>query len=428
LGVGLINLYSTTGAPSLGLNTFTKQVIYTLAGLVVFLVSLFFDYKLLRKIAWIFFGFALAATIAVKFWGLTINGATRWLPVPGISEVRFQPSEFMKIALVIALAYLLSSKDAEEKLGFSDLLFPLLLVAAPFFVILKQPDMGTALHLLLTALPIFLIRKIRLSVLLTVGAAVLLSLSWFFFLGGKGLLLEHNIIQSYHLERFEIFKSQEKDPNGKGWQINQSKNAIGSGQLVGRGYMSGTQQKYGFLPASVTDFAFSALAEEWGFVGAAGTLALYLGLIWSMLSGVNRSGDMFGSLLCTGMAGLVFFQMAINVAMVTGLIPVVGIPLPYISYGGTSTVMNIMCVAVVLNVRMRRHVYVEAAVKQNRAVWKIPAQLALAPVPLLSTRVLSCEDPEELGLHPTHRLPRVEPWLKHLARKPWQTPGLPTPH
>jgi rod shape determining protein RodA len=356
--------------------------------------------------------------ILVKFYGITVNGATRWLPLI-TDSIRFQPSEFMKIATVVALSAYLSSKETVGGLGFRDLFFPVLLVGLPCYVILKQPDMGTALHIALTVIPIFIMRKVKIKVLVTLITLTVALFSWLFFFGGLQFLLKHQIIQPYHLDRYENYLATDKDPNGQGWQITQSKNAIGSGQVNGRGFMAGTQQKNGFLPASETDFAFAALAEEWGFIGAMVTLCLFFVLLWSSLSVVSRSGDMFGSLLVVGNASLIFFQMLINIGMVTGLLPVVGIPLPYISYGGTSSIMNILCVAVVLNVGMRRYNFSEAPLEQNPELWAKEPSPQPVEEPVYSVRRLLPHDPNEPDHHPVHRLPHIKPWLKHLAPKSW---------
>jgi rod shape determining protein RodA len=416
--VGFVNLFSTSGGEFSGWNSFTRQVVFTSFGLMLLLGSLFFDYKILKFVYWPIYFLSIGLVILVHFYGINVNGATRWLPLFSDS-IRFQPSEFMKIATVVALSAYLSSKETKGGLGLVDLIFPTLLVGLPCYIILKQPDMGTALHIALTVIPIFIIRKIKMGVLVTLVAIVVISTSWVFFFGGLNYLLKHDIIKSYHLDRYESFVKSDKDPNGKGWQINQSKSAIGSGQLNGRGYMSGSQQKYGFLPAAETDFAFAALAEEWGFMGSVVTLVLFFGLIWAALSEVSRSGDMFGALMSVGMASLIFFQMLVNIGMVTGLLPVIGIPLPFISYGGTSSIMNIMCIAIVLNVGMRRFKFSEAPIQQNPEIWEKPPSTQLVEEPSMAVRRLLPHDPKEPDQHPAHRLPHMKPWLKHLAPKGW---------
>jgi rod shape determining protein RodA len=417
LGIGLINLFSTSGGELSFWNSFSRQLIFTGFALLLLSLSLFFDYSLLKYVSWPLYFLSIVLVILVKYYGIKVNGALRWLPL-FTPDIRFQPSEIMKIAVVVALAGYLSSKPNKNGLGLMDLLFPTILVGLPFYVILKQPDMGTALHIALTVVPIFILRKIRLWVLITVVTIFMAAFSWLFFFGGLNFLLEKKVVQGYHLDRYENFL-KEKDPTGKGWQITQAKNAIGSGQVNGRGYMEGSQQKHGFLPAAQTDFAFAALAEEWGFVGAVSTLALFFILIWSSLSAISRCRDSFGSLLIVGMSSLIFFQMIINVAMVTDLIPVVGIPLPFISYGGTSVVINIMCVAVVLNVSMRPYKFAEAPIAENPLLWESPPQNRLVEESGSGVRRLLPHDPKEPDLHPPHRLPHFKPWLKHFATKNW---------
>jgi rod shape determining protein RodA len=418
LAIGFINLFSTSGGELSFWNSFSRQLIFTCFALLLLGASLFFDYSLLKYVSWPLYFISIILVILVKYYGINVNGATRWLPL-FTQEIRFQPSEVMKIAVVVALAAYLSSKPTKNGLGVTDLIFPAILVGIPFYVILKQPDMGTALHIGLTVVPVFVLRKVRTWVLVTTVAVFMAAFSWLFFFGGLNFLLKHEVVHGYQLDRYESFLKSGKDTTGKGWQITQAKNAIGSGQVNGRGYMEGSQQKHGFLPAAETDFAFAALAEEWGFVGAVVTLGLFFILVWSSLSAVARSRDSFGTLLIVGMASLIFFQMIINVAMVTGLIPVVGIPLPFISYGGTSAVINIMSVAVVLNVSMRPYKFAEVPIAENPLLWESPPQNRLVEEPGSGVRRLLPHDPKEPDLHPPHRLPHFKPWLKHLAPKSW---------
>jgi rod shape determining protein RodA len=413
---GLVNLYSTSGGTVDNWNAFTRQLTFAAAGFFLIFFSLFFDYHHTKRLAVPFLIISFMLLLLVKYCGVTVNGATRWIQVG--SFFRFQPSEMMKFAVILALAAYLSSREYKNGLDFKDLLVPALIVGIPTAVIAKQPDVGTALHLVLTAVPIILFRKLRTRVLVIFGALVVAVPLWLFSFGGLGFLLDHEVIKIYHLQRYDTFKDPEKDPNGKGWQITQSKSAIGSGQVMGRGYMAGSQQRFGFLPAAETDFAFSALAEEWGFLGSTMVLLLFFTLIWSSLGVVRRSGDMFGALLALGLASLLFWQMTINVAMVTGLFPVVGIPLPFISYGGTSLLITMVGVGLVVNVGMRRYLFLDESVQENSKVWErgIPEPQFQTS---FSVRRLSPHDPNEPDQHPAHRLPHCRPWLKHLAKKSW---------
>ncbi|MDR1486507.1 MAG: rod shape-determining protein RodA [Deltaproteobacteria bacterium] len=412
---GLVNLYSTAGGHIDSWNAFTRQFLFISLGLGLLLGSLFIDYHVTRRLAVPLLAISILLLILTKYAGVTVNGATRWIQVS--SFFRFQPSELMKVVIVLTLAAYLSAKDFKNGLDFKDLPIPLLIVGVPAFMIAKQPDVGTALHLVLTAIPIFLFRKVRTRVLAVLVSIAIAVPVWLFSFGGLNYLLEHKVIKVYHLQRYDTFKDPEKDPNGKGWQITQSKSAIGSGQLVGRGYMSGSQQRFGFLPAADTDFAFAALAEEWGFLGSSVVLTLFFILLWAGLGVVRRSGDMFGALLALGLTSILFWQMTINVAMVMGLFPVVGIPLPFISYGGSSTLISLVGVGLIANVGMRRYLFLDEAVQQNPKVWEkgVPEPV-LQP---LTVRRLAPHNPDEPEQHPAHRLPHCRPWLKHFTKKSW---------
>jgi rod shape determining protein RodA len=415
LAVGLINLYSTSGVSwgDPAANHFFKQLGFAVAGSLGFFAFFFFDYRNLKALAWPLFFVSLALLLAVKLFGVTAGGATRWLP---LGPFRFQPSELAKVAAVLLLAHILARRPAGQSLGFKDFLLPIPILLAPFFLILKQPDLGTALHLLLTSTPLFILARLRPRVVLTVLSLAIAIGSWVFFLGGKEFLLRHEVIKPYHLARFRYYLSPEDSPNDQGWQIIQAKSAIGSGQVLGQGFQAGSQQKYGFLPAPETDFAFAALAEEWGFVGASFVLLLFFSLYWSSMGVVRHSGEAFGAFLALGLASLIFWQMTINVAMVIGLFPVVGIPLPFISYGGSSLFISILSVAIIANVGLNRHVFQEEAVKQNPEVWeKGAAKPRLAPAD--PVRRLAPPNPDEPEPYPDHRLPHRKPWLRHL-RKP----------
>jgi rod shape determining protein RodA len=414
---GLTNLYSISGGETSDWNVFTRQGLICGLGLGVMLLAPLIDYRGFRRLAWPLYGLGLLFLALVDSFGVSVNNATRWLQLT--STLRFQPSEFMKFALVMVLACWFSrqkDKGRAEALGFKDLLVPAALVLPPCWIVAKQPDVGTALHLFLIAVPMLLFQQLKRRIVVVMIAALLTVPGWLFLFDGLQWLEAKEIIKPYHLQRYNTFLNPEKDPNGKGWQITQSKSAIGSGQILGRGFMEGSQQKYGFLPAAETDFAFAALAEEWGFVGALALLALFLSLCWAALGVVRRSAEMFGTMLALGLTSMLFWQAAINVAMVTGLFPVVGIPLPFISYGGTSTLVAMVGVGLVLNVGMRRYVYGDDPVTENPKVWR-NGLLVPAVAPELQVRRLKPYDPLEPELHPAHRLPHCRPWAKHLTDK-----------
>ncbi|MDR1040228.1 MAG: rod shape-determining protein RodA [Deltaproteobacteria bacterium] len=413
---GLVNLYSISlnHPPESGMSEFGKQLVFFGSAFVICTIVIATDYGILRRFAWVIFGVGVGLLVLVEFFGVTAGGATRWLEPGGF---RFQPSEFMKPALVVMVAALFSAKEfAKQGLTLKTFALPTLATLIPVALILKEPDLGTAGLLGFTALPMFLYVSWSRSLVLAIVAVLAAAVAWVFLFGGLDVLLEKEIIRPYQLERVFTHSNPEDDYNGKGWQIIQSKRAIGSGQVLGRGFHDGTQQKYGFLPAPKTDFAFAALAEEWGFVGCCTVLALYLCLFVSALGIVARSRDLFGKYLALGLASLLFFQMIINLAMVTGLFPVVGIPLPFVSYGGTSLYVTMLAVAGILNVGMRRYQIQEDSIIQNPKVWEDSQGVALKErIPIV--RRLSPPAAGEPDVFPEYRLPHVKPWLKYTGRK-----------
>jgi rod shape determining protein RodA len=421
IGIGLLNLYSVSlgGGPQPGaaggaLTEFSKQLLFFFMGLALSFAVMFFDYGILKKIAVPLYGLGIVFLVLVEFIGVKAGGAQRWLD---LGPVRFQPSEFIKPVLVILLASHFSRKEfAQKGMTITNFLLPSAFVLLPVYLILKQPDLGTAGLLGLTALPVFLLIPMARSLKLAIAGFIAISVCWIAFFGGLDYLIEKKIVKPYQLDRVFSHSNPEDDYNGKGWQIIQSKRAIGSGQILGRGFHDGTQQKYGFLPAPKTDFAFAALAEEWGFVGASAVLLLFYILIHSGLSIVRRSKDNFGKYLALGLTAIIFWQMVINVAMVTGIFPVVGIPLPFVSYGGTSMVTSMLSVAAICNVGMRRYLFQDDPVIQNPSVWE-DRTVILIKEKTPQIRRLATFNPAEPDVFPVYRLSHNKPWLKYVGRK-----------
>jgi len=426
---GLLNLYSISADRDFveEWSWFGRQGLYLSLALIGMGAALVVDYQCLKKVIWPIYGLSLLSLVAVHFIGTNINGATRWLD---LGLFRFQPSESAKVVVVLTLAAWLAKRDSAAELGFKDLMVPAAIIIAPFLLIHKQPDLGTALHLLATCLPVFLFFRFRPQVVVTMAAAVALSLGLAVSLlagGSWQVLLEKGLIKDHQVRRIETFLDPAKDPSGNAWQTLQSQNAVGGGQLFGRGFMAGPQHKNGFLPEAETDFAFAALAEEWGFAGCMVVLALFLCLLTSCLTLARRSKDRFGSLIALGLTSLFFWQVIINIGMVTGLLPVVGIPLPLVSYGGTSLVVSVLAVGLVLNIGMRRYLFQDEPVKENPYVWRqIPAEeirvVITAPV-----RRLTADTPFNPEIHPSYRLPHLRPWAKYLRKgrstmSGWQAP------
>jgi len=346
-GLGILNLYSASaGFQTGGAPIYLKQVYWLLFGLGGMVVILFFHYHLLKDWAYWLYAAGLVLLFVVLVNGRITSGAQRWID---FGFFRFQPAELVKIFVVAALAKYFSRREYPDGLGIKELIGPALLIGLPFCLICQQPDLGTALHLAIACLSVVLFLRVRRSVITVSGLIVVtaMPLIWSLFL------------KSYQKQRIFTFFNPEVDRRGAGYHIIQSKIAVGSGQFWGKGFMKGTQSQLRFLPEQHTDFAFSVFAEEWGFAGSIVLLTLYLLLILRGLQIVSQCRDRFGALLALGVVALLFWQLFINLCMVIGLMPVVGIPLPLVSYGGTSMVVTLLAAGLLLNISMRRYLFQE---------------------------------------------------------------------
>jgi rod shape determining protein RodA len=345
-GLGIMNLYSAShGHTTAATPVYIKQTYWLILGLATMTVLILFDYHHLEKVAYVLYGFGLFLLVVVLVMGRTTSGAQRWIDLGFFS---LQPSELVKVFTLIALARYFAHRDYPKGLGFKELVGPACLVGAPFLLILRQPDLGTAMHLGLACGAVIAFLRVRFYVYLFSGGAMALALPLFW-----------NSLKAYQKSRIITFLHPENDPLGAGYHIIQSKIAVGSGQLWGKGFLKGTQSQLRFLPEQHTDFAFSVFAEEWGFVGSMVLLSLFFFLVISGLYIVRRSQDRFGALLALGLIALIFWQTLINIGMVTGLMPVVGLPLPFISYGGSSLLTTYLAVGLLLNISMRRFMFHE---------------------------------------------------------------------
>ena len=345
--VGLINLYSalyTQIQADPTHNLFVKQILWLGLGFVVIFCTLLFDYQRFKAIAPWAFLITVCLLLGVLAVGKEVNGAKRWI---GLAGFHFQPSELMKTLIVIQLASYLSRQEIQPYPKLKELSIPLLLTFTPVMLILVQPDLGTALCVLIIACTIIFFMGIRWRYIISMGFGVLVSL-WPIWEYG---------LKAYQKKRILILLRPDLDPLGAGYHIRQSKIAVGSGMLWGKGFLNGTQNKLHFLPEKHTDFIFSVWAEEWGFIGSIVLLSLFILLIFLSLKVARRSKDRFGTLLVVGMTSLIFWQMLINVGMVIGLLPVVGITLPFVSYGGSSLISLCFAIGVIENVSMRRYVF-----------------------------------------------------------------------
>ena len=344
-GLGIVNIASATASYHIiGTAYYVKQMYWIIAGMLLVVTFCSIDYHLLEDFSFWLYGVLVFMLLAVLIVGKSSMGATRWLSLGFIS---FQPSEPMKIIIIMAFASYFTRTPSLKGLGLRDLLYPFLIVAGPVLLIMKQPDLGTATLVFLIASSMLMFVGIRLATFVSIILATIPA----FFLGW------HVYLREYQKERILNFLSPERDPLGSGYHIIQSKIAVGSGGFLGKGFMQGTQTQLHFLPEQHTDFAFSVFSEEWGFAGCLVVLLLYLCLIFWGLSVAKKCNDSFGKLMAVGVTAMLFWHIVINIGMVIGLFPVVGVPLPLFSYGGTSMITSMVGIAILLNIRMRRFMF-----------------------------------------------------------------------
>ena len=343
--ISAINLYSATFPirDTGGSQIFIKQIYWFLIGFAFLLIMTVFDYHVLERLAYPIYLLSLTLLVLVLIIGKVYSGSQRWL---NFGFITFQPSEFAKIALVIVLARYFTSHGEYTEYRLRDLWRPFILIMVPVLLILKEPDLGTSLILVIISFSIILFMKVNWKSFLTLVIASLLSIPFIWF-----------NLEEYQQRRIITFLNPDSDPLGAGYHVIQSKIAIGSGLLWGKGFLKGTQTRLHFLPEQHSDFAFSVMAEEWGFAGAAFLLILYLFIILWGISIAKNSKDMFGTILAVGIISIVFWQLVINVSMTIGLLPVVGIPLVFFSSGGSSIISTMVGMGLLMNISMRRFMF-----------------------------------------------------------------------
>ncbi len=340
-GLGLLVLWSASHGPDGAVaGHAARQLRWMALGLAALGCALAVDYRHLQTYAAPLYGGLVVLLVLVLVLGKTSMGAQRWLP---LGPIQLQPSEFMKIAMAVMAAHLLAREPTAPPYGWRQIALLAAVAGGPVALILVQPDLGTALLVAGVAGAVVLFQGVRRGVLLGVGGVALAAapLAW---LGLRG----------YQKQRVLTFLNPERDPLGAGYHIIQSKIAVGSGQLLGKGFLEGTQVHLQFLPERHTDFIFSVLAEEWGLVGSVVVLALFALLILWGLDIAAKARDTFGRLLAVGVTSILFFHVSVNVGMVLGLLPVVGVPLPLFSYGGSSVLTTYLVAGILLNIRLRR--------------------------------------------------------------------------
>jgi len=342
--IGMFNLFSATS--SFGSKTFlAKQIFAFLLGSIFVLILLYFDYRTFVSNSFYFYVFGLFLILLVFILGVVISGAKRWISLWGFS---FQPSEFMKPVLVILLADLIKENiKTNSPLGLKDVLKPVLFTLFPSVIIAKQPDLGTACVLLLLCLSLLFFAGMKKGTLVALlsGGFLLAILAWKYGL------------EPYQKMRIMGLVNPDLDVTGFNYHAKQAMIAVGSGKLFGKGYLSGTQHRLNFIPEHHTDFIFTVIAEEWGFFGSIFLFALYASLILRLLKISKETQDEAGSIIAFGCASVIFWQFVINVLMTLRLCPVVGIPLPLLSYGGSSLISTLLLVGLALNVDMRRYMF-----------------------------------------------------------------------
>lgn len=339
--IGLFTLYSATKVRDLPFTeSFVfKQINWIALGAILLMIVINISYQKFIDISYVLYAVNIALLVLVLILGRERLGAQRWFT---IGNFTLQPSEFIKINFILALANYLGSKKGklETPAGF---VIPIILLMIPFLLVVIQPDLGTALLLV----PIFL------SMMFVAGARpkYLITL---IILGLASMPVFWHFLRDYQRQRLTVFLNPNVDPLGAGYTIIQSKIAVGSGGLVGKGWLAGTQNQLNFLPERHTDFIFSVIGEEWGLFGALVLVLLFFLIVKRGFDIAYLTNDMHGKLIATGIVVLMALQVTINIAMTIGMMPVVGIPLPLISYGGSSMFTTFIAVGLLLNIGMRR--------------------------------------------------------------------------
>ena len=343
--LAVVNFYSITHSPQSDLSPiFWKHLFRILIGIALFAGLSFINYKIFSRFSYIFYILNLSALVLVLFFGKTFNGAKRWFDFGLFS---YQPAETMQLALILVLSHLFSRKAVHHVYGFVHILPVFVLTVLPMALISWQPDLGTALLLGIQSLTLVFFLKLSRRVWVSFFACLLVAVPamWFFAL------------KDYQKSRVLTFISVNEDPQGAGYNTIQSKIAVGSGMVFGRGFQKGSQTRLEFLPERHTDFVFSVLSEEHGFIGSLTTLILFFILILKILKIAGRSRDKTGAYLSLGCLSVIFWHIFINIGMAVGLLPIVGVPLPLLSYGGSNIVTTFLALGLVSSVFSHRYMY-----------------------------------------------------------------------
>lgn len=344
VGIGILGVYSATYEGGQSLSPLAKrQFSWVALGLIGMLTAFAVDYRRFEQTAYLWYLLMLVFLLLVPILGSSGGGARRWINFGFFS---FQPSELAKISLLLVLGQYFQQIAPSDGYTLRDLLFPGILIAIPTGMVFIEPNLGTATILGLVAMTVIFVAGIRSSALAALAVAA----------GGLLPVLWHHM-KPYQKKRILSFLNPDSDPLGTGYHMIQSKISIGSGMLWGKGFLQGTQSQLDFLPEKHTDFIFSVLAEEWGFVGIVVLLTLYGALLGRLLVVAWKARDRFGSCVAVGGAAIIFWQLLINIGMNIGILPVVGVPLPFLSYGGSSLLTVMIAMGLALNVSTRRFLF-----------------------------------------------------------------------
>lgn len=345
--IGLFNLYSATHGPNSTSveSLFIQQLVWLAGGWTIFFILTFMDYLWINKLVWLMYIANVAALIYTDLKGKVVLGGQRWID---LHFFRYQPSETMKLCLILILARILVHYNSQGKgLGLREILFPGLLVLLPFALTVKQPDLGTAMMLMFIGSTMLFFVRIKRSILvvLFVCGLVALPIAW-----NYGL-------KDYQKNRVITFISPDLDPQGKGYNSIQSKIAVGSGKFLGKGFRMGTQSQLEFLPERHTDFIYAVLSEEWGFIGSMLVLITFAFLFKICFEIAYQARDKYGALITVGVTAYIFWHMFVNIGMVIGLLPIVGVPLPLLSYGGSGMLTTMTGLGLVSSIAYRRYLF-----------------------------------------------------------------------
>jgi len=348
--MGLAAVYSATYTAKGPSSLFYKQLVWVSLGFVIMLLALIPDYNTIGRYAYILYAISLLLLILVMVIGKTGMGAQRWLP---IGPFAFQPSELAKLSMTLALARFFAEDPKQGGYSLKDLAIPAAMVLVPLLLVLKQPDLGTAMMLLLTSSCIVLIAGIHFRSVMTVVVIGALMASLVLFVPPVQKKLWGSL-KPYQQNRIKAFLDPSSDRLGRGYHANQSKIAVGSGQITGKGFRKGTQSQMAFLPERHTDFIFAVIAEETGLLGAGALIILYVVLLLLGIDVAKNAKDRLGILMAGGIVSMLMLYVFINVGMAIGIVPVVGVPLPLVSYGGTSIITTFLALGLLLNIHSRR--------------------------------------------------------------------------